>query len=186
MDIIKRILVVNFILILSVVVYGQHQKLKFAEKLVLGTSISYLQDYNRDFYRYHEWTGSLNIGVNIDHHFMIGLQNLFILGYGTRVATDNFNLFGTFIQYDFFDKSKNRLYIESGFYKGNYCTCGNSDPYKVNGLNYLNFGGGFELSIRKNINLEFGLSIYKILNSENKDDYGYGYYIAGINYIIFK
>lgn len=182
----KAILSIAFITLLSSVGFAQTQKLSFGQKLAIGTSVTYITNFAQDVYRYHEWTWSLNAAVNIDHHFMFGLNNLAMLSHGTRVELDRFNLFGAFLQYDFFGKSKNRLYAETGFYKGNYCTCGNKDPYKVARLSYLNIGAGFEWAVRDNLNLEFGLSVYNILNQTDERTYGFTQYVAGVNYVISK
>lgn len=186
MSITKSLLVASLMFLFSSEGFTQTRKLKFAEQFILGTSIAYKFDNVRNVYRYNEWSWSLNAAINIDHHFMVGLHNSFILSHGTRVPRDKFDLYGAFVQYDFFDKSKNRLYAELGLYKGNYCTCGEEDPYKVPNLNYFNFGAGFELSIHKNFNLEFGLLVYRILNKIEEQKYGHTQYVAGINYIISK
>lgn len=166
--------------------YTQIQKETFGDQLILGTSLTYIPNFKKDAYRYHEWTWSVNAAVNLSQRWRFGLNKLFLRSHGTRVSTDNFNLFGPFVQYDFIQKGKYRAHGETGFYWGNYCTCGNSDPYKQSGLHYLSFGGGFEYAFYKNFSVELGLLIYKIIDRIEIYNYGYTQYILGINYYLFS
>lgn len=186
MNYIKILFIIIYFFIVQIDSSAQSKKMKFADQLVIGTSLTYVPDHKKEQYRYHEWTWSLNAAVNINRRLMLGLNHLYIQSHGSRVSKDQFNLFGIFSQYDFLAKSKHRLYGEFGLYKGNYCTCGTLDPYKEKGLTYGSFGGGYELPLGRRFNVEFAFLGYRIWSKTELPDYAYTQYVLGINYILSK
>ena len=89
-----------------------------------------------------------------------------------------------FYQYDFLKNSKHELYPEVSLNYGNYCPCGNLDPYKKEGLVYFGYGMGFDVQLIKNLYLDLGLHYYRpIRNVENEGNiYAFGQYILGFSY----
>jgi hypothetical protein len=80
---------------------------------------------------------------------------------------------------------KNSFLLEAGLMYGNYCTCEDDDPFKRDGLYYLDLGGSFEMQLSKRIYLDMGFNVYNILN-DVKGKYAYTQYIVGLNYTIGK
>ena len=75
---------------------------------------------------------------------------------------------GFFARYKPYVGEQLALYLESGFYVGNYCTCGEAiipgQFYRDEGLHYLSLGGGLLVTPKQPWLLELGLSLNPILN----------------------
>ena len=162
----------------------------FGQRLIIGNSVTYIWEPNAAIpNRYHEITWNKNIAVNINKRIYLGLsyQNIFTRGssYSEVDLHENYFLTGLFTQFDFMPKKKNRLFLEASWNYGNYCTCGQRDPYRQEGLQYLGLGGGYDLPLNKFLSLDLSFVVYKILD-DVVQKYAYTQYIIGLNFDLAK
>ena len=161
---------------------------EFGKTFIAGTSLTFIPDFNTNpsvaDYNYFEYTWNLNVAVSLNKRFYTGVQALTIFTNGSRVENNTYFIMGLFGQFNFIPKNKFRFFAELSINTGDYCTCGNLDPFKQANLVYLGWGAGFDLPMKflsKNLYLDLSLIAYLILNDiENK--HGFTQYIIGINY----
>lgn len=177
----------------------QAQEGFFGKSLYLGTSLTYIPDYNRDFKpvkRYDEWTWNADATVRLNSFLYGGLRFKRIFTNGTRGLvprpSENYYMVGLLGQFDLLevlDKQKltgrNRLLVELSWDYGNYCVCERDDPHKVEGLQYMGWGVSYDLAITPVISLDLGFNANYILNYSN-ESYSYTQYIIGLNFLISK
>lgn len=161
---------------------------KFLSKTVVGASYTFIFDDNsteNKFY-YKEKTLNFNIAVAITSDMDLGFAVMPINTVSLSTPRQRFLLSGVFLQYDFLRRVTGdwRAFVETGFYKGNLCTCGDDIPYYRPNLNYMPFGGGFEKRIFKNRPLFLDASFlwYKIVSKVPEDKWAYSQYVIGLNY----
>jgi len=169
--------------------FSQKKESYFLKSLVFGTSLTFKWDgsaFNSDFFQ--EYTWHMNGGITLHKQAIIGIQTLKILSKSGSKAWNSSYIYGFFTQYDFFPKQKFRLFSELSINRGNYCTCGNFDPYTVENLNYLGYGFGFDLPISSHSDkLVLDVSFYNYLILNDIDaKYNYTQYIIGLNYYFGK
>lgn len=158
----------------------------FADYMIIGTSLTYMRNSNKDSYKtdygYDEFTWNTNIGIQISKRLFTGLQVLNIYSSQISFPKKYYVVYGLFSQYDFLKSNKNRLFAEISFNRGNYCI-GDNIPYQVDDLHYVGFGAGYDYPIKKIPNLYLDLSFisYYILDKIS-DKYSYTQYIIGLNY----
>jgi len=160
----------------------------FGKTFIVGTSLTFIPEIENDpslsQYNFFEYTWNLNAAVSISKRIYTGVQALTIFTNGSRVENNTYFIMGLFGQFNFIPKQKFRFFAELSINTGNYCTCGNLDPFRVENLVYFGWGGGFDLPMKflsKNLYLDLSFVAYLILNDvENK--YGFTQYILGINY----
>lgn len=167
--------------------YSQSQ-LKFGERLIYGTSLTYIlhNDTELPGYNFHEFTWNNNLAVNITPSLYFGLGYLFIHTRGSVLTPDspnreNYNLTTAFLQYDLFPKMKMRVFPEVSWSYGNYCFCGFDDPYKVEGLHYLGLGIGGDYPITDRLSIDVGMMFYNIINDLDTEKGDYNIYTLGLN-----
>jgi hypothetical protein len=82
------------------------------------------------------------------------------------------------------NKSRIDIFPEISLNYGNYCTCGNLDPYSQKGIVYISYGFGIDLPIYKKLYLDTGFHFYQpSFNLEvYSKPYAYTQYILGISY----
>lgn len=158
------------------------QRVHEHERFILGTSLTYIFDNEpqiSDAHQYNEWTTSINAATRLYKGLFVGINYMNIFSYGTDVEPDNFHIAGLFSQYDFLN-DEDRLFLETGLYLGNYCTCDDFDPYKAPQLYYWSLGGGWELALNHRFNVELGFINHVILN-DREGKYNFTQYIVGLN-----
>jgi len=154
--------------------------------LIVGGSYTYVWDtevlngvdYNSN---YNENTFNINLATDINRRFRIGIDYKKLYTGGKLSGKNNYFLLGLFQQYKFLSKTKSFGFLELGFYKGNYCTCGNDVPYKEKNISYLNWGGGYNKNLYKNLSLDLAFTTAQIV-SKIPGRYGYTQYIIGLDY----
>lgn len=171
--------------------YSQ-SKLKFGERLILGSSLTYIMHNNEEFpaFKFHELTWNSNIAVNITPALYFGLGFMYLHTSGSTFPNpprqDNYNLTTAFLQYDILSKRKMRFFPEVSWSYGNYCFCGNNDPYKVEGLHYLGLGAGFDYPISKRFSIDVAMMFYNIINDLGTPKGDYNIYTLGLNFDIIN
>lgn len=160
-------------------------------RFVVGASYTYIWDNEANAgsgtHKYQEHTVNANFAFSFVSRFWIGVQALPIFtrrDIGLLTYRSNYTILGTFLQYDLIKQNNWKIYVESSFNYGDYCTCGKVDPYRVEGLTYLGMGLGAQLPIRfisKHVFLDMGLFSYYILPGIDFK-YNYTQYIFGLNY----
>ncbi|MBK7410405.1 MAG: hypothetical protein IPL49_01005 [Saprospirales bacterium] len=160
----------------------------FLKKVVLGASYTFIFDDQNtgDLFYYKEHTVNLNAAVALGADLDLGIAWLSI---GAREGTNpsqRYTLAGAFLQYNFLRNHPSiRAFAETGFYRGNYCTCGDEAPYFKPNLSYIPFGGGLESRLFKSPHWYLDLSfLWYQLVSRVPDEYPYAFsqYIFGLNY----
>ena len=158
------------------------------KQLVIGGNYTYIFDtetINEIDYdtRYNEHTLSMNVAVDIGKHFRVGLDYKQIFTRGFFSGNNKYAMYGAFTQYKIGENKKGFGFGELGFYKGNYCTCGNNVPYKKNGLSYVSWGGGYNFKLNKNIRLDAAFTTAQVV-SDVPEKYGFTQYIIGLDYVL--
>jgi hypothetical protein len=171
----------------------QAQDLKFAERLIVGTSLTYINHPNpniRNIY-FHELTWNKNIAVNLNRSFYFGLHHLNIYTRGSSALPNpdyraSQYLAGAFLQYDFLPEIRERLFLELSWSYGNYCTCGYDDPYRREGLRYLGGGVGGDIPINNFLSLDLAFNLYRPVLLDVDYITGYTQYTVGLSFDIFR
>lgn len=163
---------------------------EFGRRLTIGSSLTYIWESNPDIRNtYHVTTWEKNIAVSLTRSLYFGLSHKNIFARGSSIIEDNndrerHNMFGAFVQYDFLPAETSRLIAEVSYHVGDYCTCGDADPYWAAGLRYLGLGLGYDLPLRHGLSLDLGFTSHYILNEVLPFKYSSNLYIIGLNYTI--
>lgn len=168
-------------------------KLKFGERLIYGTSLTYILHNNENLLgaNFHEFTWDNNLAVNITPSLYFGLSYKHIHTRGSMVFPDsenkaNYFMTNAFFQYDILPREKMRLFPEVSWGYGNYCFCGVEDPVKIGGLHYLGLGLGFDYPITERISIDIGMMFYNIINELDIPKGDYNIYTLGVNFDIIN
>jgi len=165
------------------------------QNLFLGASFTYIPNFEVDpfgfgeEYVFHESTLNINLGVQIHKNIRLGLTGMHIRTNSKYSEKEQQYILGGSVKYLFNDlQDKTRFYLETGFYKGNYCTCLSDnrgdpiqEPYKREGLSYWGFGGGVERKLSKHFQLDLGFYNFLILQNI-PPKYNFTQYVIGIDY----
>lgn len=162
----------------------------FLNKITLGSSFTYIFYSNNsgNIFEYKEWTGNLNAAVSITSDIDLGIAFMPIWTKKQGLSVEKHFLTGIFTQYNFLKRFKgNRLFLETGLYRGNLCICGESDPYYRANLTYVPFGGGFEKRLFNSpVYLDLSFLWYNIVSKVPEDKWAYIQYVVGLNYHFYQ
>lgn len=168
-------------------------KLKFGERLIYGSSLTYILHSDEDLLgvNLHEFTWNNNIAVNVTPSLYFGIGYMFIHTRGSMVVPDsprkeNYNLTTAFFQYDVLPRKKMRVFPELSWSYGNYCFCGYDDPLNIGGLHYLGFGAGLDYPITKRLSIDISMMFYNIINEIDIPKGDYNIYTLGLNFDIIN
>lgn len=158
-------------------------------KFTTGTSFTYIWDYD-DFSNivYREYTWNMNAAISFTNRFWLGVQAMPTFtrnDFGGIIDRVNYSIIGVLAQYDYYVQDRWKLYAETSYGYGDYCTCGKSQPYRRAGLSYFGVGGGAQLPLNflsKNIFVDLGFFNYLILNQVDFK-YNHTQYVIGLNYM---
>jgi len=180
------ILVLSACLFLARPAYGQGQ---FAKSLTLGTSYTYI--WNRTELApnfrpitYREFIWNTNIALEVFPKWHLGFMYLHVntISEVNTIRRQQHNIFGLFSQYDLYTTEDNwRVFAEVQYAYGDFCTCGNLDPYREQDIHYLGLGLGGEVPISKRWWLDLAAYSSLILN-DIPSKYNFTQYVVGINY----
>jgi hypothetical protein len=183
-------LVAVFTLLFSVnFIYAQKEKTRqpLFKSLIVGVNYTYVPDTETIgdiiYGPYREHTISFNGAVDIAKHFRVGIDVKMISTKGAISGNNKYNLVGLFGQYKFAESKGGFGFGELGYYKGNYCTCGDDIPYKKENLSYLNWGGGYNFKLYNNLRFDLAFTSAQVI-SNVKGRYAYTQYIVGLDYVI--
>ena len=137
-------------------VFAQLEKsAKFPVEFVVGTSYTYIWNTENSLglntQKYNEHTVNINFAVSFTNRFWIGIQALSIFtkqNMGLATNRSNYTILGAFLQYSFLKQDNWKIYAETSFNYGDYCTCGKKDPYREKGLTYFGLGLGSQLPLK--------------------------------------
>jgi hypothetical protein len=158
--------------------------------IIIGAAGTFLPFVNRTVpkevtdssnYFMHEGTWTLNIGYDLNKFFRAGLKSMTIFTKSSYTGRRNFWRGGPYLQFDFLGKKRGRLFLESGVYYGNYCTCGDYEPYRKKGLTRLSVGAGGSIPLGKNFYVDLSILSFPILG-EVERKLADGKYNIGISY----
>jgi len=131
--------------------------------------------------KHRERSYLLAIGYHISSAWSLSTQGTLIrsnLEQRPRGLSSVF-LIGLTSEYDILHKSNHRLFIKLGLATGNYCTCGERLPRVYNGLGYVRYGMGTNISVNRYLQLTLGFEANTILNNI-PDTYSYNIFYVGI------
>ncbi len=163
------------------------QKQDWNRNLSIGSTITYFQNQSPDFgtYLYHEWTLRMNASIRVMKRYHQGIDYLKIYTQSVISGKNQYSLLGVFSQYDIlYLDNRGRIWGELGYYNGNYCKCGNGDPYLKNNLSYLSLGAGVDYKLYKFLYINFGFQNKTILNPLKVHKYAYNLYVLGLNVVL--
>jgi hypothetical protein len=185
----KNLLFVIFILS-NFCTYGQNRPKTYLDRLILGSSLTVIPD---DYalsslggsYTRLEYTWNTNLAIDISPKWRFGFQYLSISAKNYYKARENFFLAGSFLQYNFIPKNidRRRIYFETSYNLGNYCTCGELEPYKKDNLKHLGFGMGGDFKINNWLHIDIAFVNYIIFN-KIPEKYNYTQYILGLDFVL--
>jgi hypothetical protein len=157
-------------------------------KSIIGR-YSFIFDYyeTSDPFYYREHNVSLALAVSVTSDIDFGIVYQPILVQVRQREPQKYYMFGPIIQYDFIRRPNNlKVFVETGFFKGNLCTCGDDIPYLTNNLSILPLGGGLDFPISNtNFNVSLSMHFYRILDN-SLDASSYGHPTLGIIYRLDK
>ncbi len=154
--------------------------------LVVGGNYTYIWDtevLNGIDYEsnYNEHTFSLNVATDISKRFRVGVDYKKLYTRGELSGRNEYALLGIFQQYKMFNDKKGFAFLELGFYKGNYCTCGDDTPFKQKGISYLNWGAGYNRKLKQNLSIDLAFTSAQVI-SKIPGRYAFTQYIIGLDY----
>lgn len=150
---------------------------------VIGIGAAYIEDVdnNDETNLYQEWTIVNSISTEVSKKLRVGIDYRTILTNDPILGKDNYFMFGNFVQYNFLPQRKGRFFVEAAIRYGDYCTCGDTDPYKFNNLWYIGWGFGGSIFLFQNLYLDIAFSSNIITNSI-KEKYSFNHYTLGLEY----
>lgn len=160
----------------------------FFRKVTLGASYTFIFDNQNtdDLFNYQEHTININAAVAIGADLDLGAAWLGITAREKGQPAQQYSLAGGFLQYNLLRGIPGiRLFLETGFYRGNFCTCGEGAPYRRPNLSYIPFGGGVEGPLFKSRHLYLDLSFlwYQLVTRlPGEYPYALSQYVVGLNY----
>jgi hypothetical protein len=173
--------------LLSRVSFSQDERQNyFGKNFFTNISGTYISNKQSFYHLYSERTLNIQVGIQILKPIYIGVETLSVFTNGTNVKPNNYFIKGVFLRYNLLQKRKNILFLSTSILNGDYCTCGNLDPYRENNLYYLGIEIGLNTYIAKSLfyfNATF--SVNKILN-EIPLKYNYNIYKLGFGYSFGK
>lgn len=160
----------------------------FFKKVTIGASYTFIFDDQNtdDLFNYQEHTLNLNAAVAIGADLDLGAAWLGITAREKGQPAQQYSLAGGFLQYNLLRGMPGiRLFLETGFYRGNFCTCGEGTPYRRPNLSYIPYGGGLEGRLFKSrhwyIDLSF-LWYQPVTRLPGENPYAFSQYVLGVNY----
>ncbi|MFK7947245.1 MAG: hypothetical protein AB8G11_06640 [Saprospiraceae bacterium] len=180
---------ITFVLLFSLTVAFSQSKLKFAERLIYGTSLNYDKNsYSGITTVDFSWHNNLAVNITPALYFGLGFTHI-----RTRItnSTDlphkkTHNMMVAFLQYDALPKKKARFFPEISWGYGNYCICEFDNPFQEESLHYIGFGGGFELPIKERLSINAGVMSYSPLHSSYSLDREYNRFNLGLSFNIIN
>lgn len=158
---------------------------------IFSTSLTYIPDVETingvdvsDKFNYHEFTWATSALIKLSKYYRVGFDFKKIFTRARVRGNNNYFLFGLPNQFTFLHQPKFFLYATAGPYIGNYCTCGEDNPYKVKNLWYLNYGVGFNLRINEKFRANLGFTNANIL-SKTPGRYNFTQYLVALEYQVF-
>lgn len=148
----------------------------------VGGSLTYVWN-NGNPGLHQEYTLNLNFAYQPHPRWAIGAAGLNIWSKGIAEQWEHYLLVGAFGQFNLVNTPRVRLYPELGIYRGNYCTCGQNDPYRIPFQWYRSTGASMSIRLVPTLYLELGFYGHKILG-ELPGKYGYTQYIIGLEWQI--
>ncbi|MFZ4475788.1 MAG: hypothetical protein ACOYPR_11385 [Saprospiraceae bacterium] len=106
------------------------------------------------------------VGISIQDKHMIGYRNFYFQEQSTKDVIQSFRMNGFFYQYSLLRKRIVKVWLEGGYYLGNYCPCGNYDAIKKSNTGIFMPGVGGELKLFRQFFLEIS--------------FRHGFYLPGI------
>ena len=155
---------INFIFIIlfiSQTLLGQEENQGFADRFIVGSSFGYIVQKNpvlKDlvFHEMH-WNKEAMISFNRLFYGGIRWHSIFTKGSSFDYFGDSWDkwesyyLVGAFSEIDVIPKFQHRGIIRLGWNYGNYCVCGETDPYRQEGIHYPSISFGGEYYFAKNL-----------------------------------
>ena len=115
--------------------------MKYKKSIVIGSSLTFIPDgettnavTSNDKLSYHELTWATNLSIDFSKYFRLGFDLKKIYTRSLINGKNSYFLLGLPAQFKFLHQPKFFLYATAGPYIGNYCTCGEDNPYKVKNL----------------------------------------------------
>lgn len=151
-------------------------------RFVVGSSLTYIWDPEASHFR--EYTWAANVAFSPIRRLYIGGNLMNVWTTSDTSARQHFHLIGAFAQYHLGNQKKVYMTPEVGFYRGNYCTCGDGNPHRRSGINYFAAGGGFGVNVHRGLELDIAFMVYQPLLPRTGPDQAYSYtqYVIGLNY----
>ncbi|MDX1936423.1 MAG: hypothetical protein SFU21_04885 [Flavihumibacter sp.] len=165
------------------------EKTFFNKTVVFGSSVTVIPDnesvngISKDA-RFTETTWALNLQYDVTNHYRAGIDVKNIFTAGQLSGKNHYYMVGLTNQWKFFHTKNTFTFLELAPYLGNYCTCGDDNPYKKNGLVFLNAGAGINIKLAERLRLDLAFHSASILNKQ-PGKYNFTQYIIGLDYLFY-
>lgn len=165
----------------SLLCFGQNKY--FGSSGIIGTSVTYIHNYEKIIEHTYETTWNVNIALSVGEKMHAGMQLLTMYTKGSNRQSANYTIYGIFGQYNFLNITRRRLYAEGSINRGNfYINKDHSFSYKYDTW-YVGTGICYDHPIKKiSPNLFVELSGYVYVPLPINQDIYYTQYIIGLNY----
>jgi hypothetical protein len=165
------------------------QKSYLKKTFIAGSSVTVIPDkeiingINKNT-RFTETTWALNLQYDFSNHYRAGIDFKNIFTNGQLSGKNHYYMVGFINQWKFFHTKNTFTFLELAPYLGNYCTCGEDNPYKKTGLFYLNAGAGINIKLAEHLRLDLAFHSASIINKQ-PGRYNFTQYIIGLDYLFF-
>jgi hypothetical protein len=152
----KYFLVATFLLLNTLGFTQSSLRKQFGRELQIGTGglVSGDTDIGQNhFFDFYLLNTKLSISIAKRTH--LGYRNFLIVQSPPNEEKLRFAIHGGYIQYDFLERDRIRLWAETGYYFGDYCSRGLSDATKRKGSNFAQIGLGSSIRLFDQFALEF-------------------------------
>lgn len=124
------------------------------------------------------------VGFQLKKNWRVGFKYQQIFYKGSSPNFEFMWLMGPFGRY-YIRLNRLNVYLETGFFWGNYCACGQpyQNNYRESGLLYGSFGGGVEYQLKPQLYLEGGIILHEVIN-RLKESHGYNGYMVGLVFLL--
>ncbi|MEL6673488.1 MAG: hypothetical protein AAFR61_14890 [Bacteroidota bacterium] len=152
--------------------------------LILGTALTFIPDVG-DTYRQYEWTLNLNVLYPLGKRWYLGTHFM-----GTRIWPDqgsaaNYYHLGPVAQWNLWSEKRLRVFLETGFFVSNLCTCGNNYFYREFPVYRLGMGAGWNIQLNRWLALDMAFNNYHPLN-RSPELFNFTQYILGLDVFIAR
>ena len=162
----------------------------FASRLLVSTATGFFADRQPQADGiYRELTWDKRVLVNLTPHIYAGIQHRNIYSYEASLYTadtrQRYDMVSVVGQYRRSLAPRVAAFGELVWSRGDYCTCGPINPYRLEAVQYGGIGFGADYALTERLALTGNFTLQTVLNyGDLPDRYGYNFYAIGVQYAV--